>query len=195
MNNIKKTLTVGQFDGLFMRYSLKFSGLLLATLVLLIAVQCQRREPNNPVKDPRQYKEPLIKANKEAVKEEKEQIDDFVRRHKWTMETTNTGLRIMVVKQGSGAKAETGRTVKLAYTVTLLTGDTVYTALKDGPLVFEIGKGQVISGLEEAILLLRVGDRAKIIIPSHLAFGLIGDQKKIRYKASLVYDIEFISMF
>jgi len=43
--------------------------------------------------------------------------------------------------------------------------------------------------------LLRVGDCAKIIIPSHLAYGLIGDQKKILHKASLVYDIEFISMY
>jgi len=41
---------------------------------------------------------------------------------------------------------------------------------------------------------MRVGDRAKFIIPSHLAFGLIGDQKKIRHKATLVYDLEFVSM-
>jgi FKBP-type peptidyl-prolyl cis-trans isomerase len=101
----------------------------------------------------------------------------------------------MITKHGVGAVSQPGRTVKLSYTVTLLTGDTVYSALKDGPLIFEIGKGQVITGLEEAILLLKVGDHAKIIIPSHLAFGLIGDQKKILHKASLVYDIEFISMF
>jgi FKBP-type peptidyl-prolyl cis-trans isomerase len=100
----------------------------------------------------------------------------------------------MVTKKGIGAKAEEGRTVKLDYTLSLLNGDTVYTASKDGPIVFQVGKGQVITGLEEAILLLKVGDQAKFIIPSHLAFGLIGDQKKIRQKASLVYDIEFISM-
>ena len=101
----------------------------------------------------------------------------------------------MITKHGIGPKTLPGKTVKLSYTVTLLTGDTVYTALKDGPLVFEVGKGQVITGLEEAILLLQVGDHAKIIIPSHLAYGLIGDQKKIRHKASLVYDMEFISMY
>jgi FKBP-type peptidyl-prolyl cis-trans isomerase len=82
----------------------------------------------------------------------------------------------------------------LNYTLTLLTGDTVYTSRNDGPLLFEVGKGQVITGLEEAILLLRVGDRAKIIIPSHLAFGLIGDQNKINHKASLVYDVELVSL-
>jgi FKBP-type peptidyl-prolyl cis-trans isomerase FkpA len=164
-------------------------------VIILFFVQCNRNDLGNKLKNPGQYKEPLIKANQEAVKEESLQIDDFIRRHKWEMETTSTGLRIMITKHGLGPNSVEGKAVKLSYTVTLLTGDTVYTALKDGPLIFDIGKGQVISGLEEAILLLRVGDRAKIIIPSHLAYGLIGDQKKILQKASLVYDIEFISMF
>ena len=195
MNNIGKKLTVDQSYLPIMSYLRKFSGLLLTIIIGYSLIQCQRRESNNPVQNPGQYKEPLIKANREAVREENEQIEDFIRRYKWNMQTTSTGLRIMITKQGNGARSETGRTVKLAYTITFLNGDTVYTALKDGPLVFEIGKGQVISGLEEAILLLRVGDRAKIIIPSHLAYGLIGDQKKILHKASLVYDIEFINMF
>ncbi len=169
--------------------------LLIFLAALMLLSQCHPSDHGNKLENPSLYKEPLIRANKDVAREENEQIDDFVSRHQWNMETTSTGLRIMITKHGIGAKAQAGRTVKLSYTMTFLTGDTVYTALKDGPLIFEVGKGQVISGLEEAILLLRVGDRAKIIIPSHLAYGLIGDQKKIFQKASLVYDIEFISMY
>jgi len=178
-----------------MHYFLKSQRVLLFLLIIPFFINCQRRESGNSQPDPGKFKEPLIRANKEAVMEESLQIEDFIRRYHLKMETTSTGLRIMKIKEGIGPQAQNGRTVKLSYTVTLLTGDTVYTASEDGPLIFEIGRGQVISGLEEAILLLRVGDRAKIIIPSHLAFGLIGDRKKIHHKASLVYDIEFISMF
>jgi FKBP-type peptidyl-prolyl cis-trans isomerase FkpA len=173
----------------------KATGFIALMMIMLLFIQCDRDGHGNKLKNPGQYKEPLIKANQEAVREENEQIDDFIRRHKWEMEITSTGLRYMITKHGLGPNSVPGKTVKLSYTVTLLTGDTVYTAENDGPLIFEIGKGQVITGLEEAILLLRVGDRAKFIIPSHLAYGLIGDQKKILHKASLVYDIEFISMF
>jgi FKBP-type peptidyl-prolyl cis-trans isomerase len=169
---------------------------LLFLLFILLSAQCRQGQKNTTDKNnPDSFKEPLIKANQEAVREENDQIDDFVRRHKWDMKTTSTGLRYMIYRQGTGAKTEPGRTVKLDYTVTYLTGDTVYTAKKDGPLIFVVGKGQVITGIEEAILLLRVGDHAKFIIPSHLAYGLIGDQHKILHKASLVYDLEFISMF
>lgn len=135
--------------------------------------------------------EPLIEANKKVVEAESQQIDDFILRHRWIMETTGTGLRYMITEDRPGPKAEKGKVAELNYTVTLLSGDTVYTSQEEGPLVFIIGRGQVISGIEEGILLLGEGDKAKFIIPSHLAFGLIGDQVKIKDKVSLVYDVEF----
>jgi FKBP-type peptidyl-prolyl cis-trans isomerase FkpA len=173
----------------------KFYRFLTFLAIVLLFAHCDRGGPGKPLQNPSKYKEPLILANQEAARIENEQIEDFISRHHWNMETTATGIRYMIMKQGIGAKAGEGKTVKLSYTLSLLNGDTVYSALIDGPIVFQVGKGQVITGLEEAILLLKVGDRAKFIIPSHLAYGLIGDQKKIRQKASLVYDIEFISMY
>jgi FKBP-type peptidyl-prolyl cis-trans isomerase FkpA len=174
----------------------KIFGFLAGLACLMLLTHCNSGgKTGHKVQDQSVYKEPLIKANKDVARTENEQIEDFMRRHHWIMETTSTGLRFMIYKKGTGAKAKEGRTVKLDYTLSLLNGDTVYTAQNDGPIVFQVGKGQVITGLEEAILLLKVGDQAKFIIPSHLAFGLIGDQKKIRQKASLVYDIEFISMY
>jgi len=167
----------------------------ISAFLLLALIACNHDHPNSGIKDRDKYEESLIQANRQAVAAENEQIDDYIRRHNLNMISTPTGLRYQILKKGIGAKVEKGRTVRLFYTTLLLTGDTVYTALKDGPMVFEVGKGQVITGLEEAILLLHVGDHAKFIIPSHLAFGLIGDQKKILHKASLVYDLELISMY
>jgi FKBP-type peptidyl-prolyl cis-trans isomerase len=164
-------------------------------LLLSSLPACTSRNGKEKAADPAALKDPLIKANKEAVRLEKEQIDDFIARRQLKMESTETGIRYMFLTRGNGAFAEPGRKVELEYTLSLLTGDTVYTSATKGPLNFRVGHGQVITGLEEAILLLRVGDRAKIIIPSHLAFGLIGDQDKIHHKASLVYDLEFTRMY
>lgn len=168
---------------------------LLVLLLPLAVIHCRQRESRQPAPDPAGLRDPLIKANQEAARTEKEQIDDFIRRYRWKMISTETGIRYMITREGQGARAEAGRMVELAYAMTLLNGDTVYTSSKDGLLRFRVGQGQVISGIEEAILLLRVGDQAKIIIPSHLAFGLIGDQDRIHHKASLVYDLEFLSMY
>ena len=100
----------------------------------------------------------------------------------------------MIYKEGKGKKAETGDIVKINYKTSLLNGVNIYSSDESGAKEFEVGKAHVESGLEEGILLLKVGDKAKFIIPSHLGFGLLGDENKIPSKAALVYDIELISI-
>jgi FKBP-type peptidyl-prolyl cis-trans isomerase len=70
----------------------------------------------------------------------------------------------------------------------------VYDAERDGLKSFLIGKGGVESGLEEAILLMRKGDKARLVIPSHLAWGLLGDQKKIPPRTAIVYEMELLNL-
>jgi FKBP-type peptidyl-prolyl cis-trans isomerase len=136
----------------------------------------------------------LINFNKKAVKSEDEEIADFIDRYQWDMKKTATGLRYMIYRKGNGPPAKTGKYATLKYTVRLLSGDLAYSSDNSGPREFEIGHGGVESGLEEGILLLRVGDHAKFIVPSHLAFGLLGDQDKIPQRATLVYDIELLKL-
>ncbi len=139
-------------------------------------------------------KKPLENANKSLVKKEEQQIKDFTTRYNWNMNETGTGLRYMIYKKGSGKKAEKGKIAKFNYEVKLITGDICYSSKTDGAQEFLIGKGGVISGLEEGILLLKVGDKAKFIIPSHLAFGLLGDEDKVPKRATLVYDLELLEV-
>lgn len=139
-------------------------------------------------------KTPLINVNKQLVKSEDEQIHDFIKRYGWDMDETGTGLRYLVYKKGNGTKAETGKTAKINFEVKLITGDICYTSKDDGAKEFVIGKSNEISGLEEGILLMKEGDKAKFIIPSHLAFGLHGDEDKIPKRATLIYDVELLEI-
>lgn len=166
-----------------------------AILIMLFLASCHNsndRSGNNvPAKD---VQEPLVYANKQAINAEKEQIDNYIRRHNWKMIETGSGLRYAIYKQGSGPQAEEGKIAVLSFSVQLISGEEIYSSDKDGVKEFLIGRGGVESGLEEGILLLRVGDRAKFIIPSHLAFGLLGDQNKVPPKSTLIYDIELLNL-
>jgi len=168
-------------------------GLLVVLLILLFSCNQQNTEKQDTI-PPSNIKESLIEANKKAVKTEEQQINDFIRRVKWKMLETGTGLKYSIYKKGDGEPAVTGKVVEIEYTVSLLNGDLVYSSETLGNKVFTIGKGGVESGLEEGILLLREGDCAKIILPSHLAFGLMGDQRQIPPKTTLVYDIKVITI-
>jgi len=57
-----------------------------------------------------------------------------------------------------------------------------------------LGSGNVESGLEEGVLLMRVGDKALMLMPPHLAHGLTGDGDCIQRRAIILYDIELVSI-
>jgi len=172
-----------------------FAVLLSLGTCCIIMTGCQ--QTNAPEQDQQKTSytsEPLIKANKKAVRVEDEQIRDYITRMGLQMNETGTGLRYIIYKNGKGPVARTGKVVRIEYECRLISGELCYTSEKTGPREFKIGSGGVESGLEEGILLMRKDDKAKFILPSHLAFGLIGDQDKIPGKATLVYDVHLLDI-
>ncbi len=134
----------------------------------------------------------LLKANKYMLKIENQEIDNYVRRHSWNMASSGSGLRLGIVEKGSGKAIKKGELVRMDYETRLIDGSLVYSSANDGTKSFIVGHGGVESGLEEAVLLMHYGDEANIIIPSHLAFGLLGDQKRIPSHATLIYKVKIL---
>ena len=165
-----------------------------AVIVTIISSTCKHKE-NERTNDKSLFnKKSLIKVNKYLVKKDAEIIRDFVERRNWNMDTTETGLWYMIYKKGNGKKAKTDKIATINYSIDLLDGSHCYSSDSLCPKKFRIGKGGVESGLEEGILLLREGDRAKFILPPYMAHGLLGDEKKIPPRAILLYDIELIQI-
>lgn len=135
-------------------------------------------------------KENVEKANRYLVREEREMINDYISRQGLIMTETGTGLRYRIVKQGDTALIKTKDIVSMEYEVRLLDGEVIYSSKEFGQKVFVVGRGGVESGLEEALLHLHKGDVAEIILPSHLAFGLLGDGDRIPPKSALVYKVK-----
>lgn len=175
---------------------MKYSHIILIiNLLSLVLVSCvnQVEQKEEPITT-RNFEESLLAANRDAVKVEDQQIDDFIARHKLEMWKSGTGLRYMIYERAKGQEAKEGKIAMIEYSVQLLNGDLIYSSEETGNKEFIIGKGVVEAGLEEGILLLKEGDRAKFIIPSHLGFGLMGDQDKIPPKATLIYDVKLLKI-
>jgi FKBP-type peptidyl-prolyl cis-trans isomerase FkpA len=166
--------------------------IVLSIITLLYSCVEERNEEQKP--DARNYNNELIEANRHVVKTEAQHIDDFLKRYKWDVTETGSGLRYWIYDDVEGLKASINVVATIEYSIKLITGDMVYSSEQDGLLSFLIGKGKVISGLEEGILLMDVGDKAKFIIPSHLAYGLVGDDNRIPGKATLIYDVKLLEI-
>lgn len=168
----------------------------LSGLLMFSSASCKQntRQSDDAKVESADVKESLIKANRYLIRSEEEDIADFVRRYGWKMEKTGTGLRYAIETTGKGEPARYGQMVLLDYKVMLLTGDVIYSSKDLGFKQFVVGRGGVETGLEEGILLLRKGDKAKFILPSHLAFGLLGDSEKIPPRTPIVYLVEVVDI-
>ena len=109
-------------------------------------------------------------------------------------EVTETGLRMIIHKDGNGKKPKVGQTVTVHYTGMLADGSQFDSSHNRGqPFKFPLGQGRVIKGWEEAITLLNVGSKAKFIIPSDLAYGPRG-RPGIPPNATLIFEIELVGI-
>jgi FKBP-type peptidyl-prolyl cis-trans isomerase len=162
-------------------------------LALSLFAGCGNKRRQQEVKNTNQQ-EALVRVNKYLVKQDADKVKGYITRHGWNMTETKTGLWYEITEKGNGPKAELGKNATISYKISLLDGTLCYTSDRDGLKEFVIGKGGVEPGLEQGILFLHEGDKARFIMLPHLAYGLIGDENKIPARAIIVYEVQLIKI-
>jgi FKBP-type peptidyl-prolyl cis-trans isomerase len=108
---------------------------------------------------------------------------------------TATTLQIETLKPGTGAEAKSGQTVTVHYVGTLTTGSKFDSSRDRGrPFSFKLGAGQVIQGWDQGVAGMKIGETRKLTIPGHLAYGERGFPPIIPANATLVFEVELISL-
>jgi len=145
----------------------------------------------NAVEEFRQFEGAAKKREEQARKQADQEIDEIA----MGFDKTESGLRYKIINQGEGVQAEKGKTVSVHYKGMLPNGkvfDSSYD--RKQPIDFALGMGQVIAGWDEGIQLLKVGDKARLVIPSHMAYGSAGAGGVIPPDATLVFDVELVAV-
>ena len=107
----------------------------------------------------------------------------------------DSGLRYQIIQEGTGQQPVAGQTVSVHYKGQLLDGTVFDSSYKrQKPLDFVLGQGQVIPGWDEGVSLLKVGDKARFVIPSDLAYGSRGAGGVIPPNAALIFDVELVTV-
>lgn len=145
----------------------------------------------NAVESFRQFEGAAKLREEQARKQAEQELDEIAA----GFDKTDSGLRYKIINQGDGAQAEKGKTVSVHYKGMLPNGkvfDSSYS--RNQPIDFQLGAGQVIAGWDEGISLLKVGDKARLVIPSHIAYGSAGAGGVIPPDATLVFDVELVDV-
>ncbi|MFN3909240.1 MAG: peptidylprolyl isomerase [Flavobacterium sp.] len=134
-------------------------------------------------------------SREKRLAEEKKRAEEELDKHSAGFEKTASGLRYQIIQKGNGTKATKGKKVSVHYSGALTNGMVFDSSYKrKQPIDFVLGIGQVIPGWDEGIQLLQVGDKARFVIPSDLAYGSRGAGGVIPPNATLVFDVELMDV-
>lgn len=162
--------------------------------ICLLVTNC-----GNPVKE--QHKEKIIdekalakqfeEANKALIQKENDEMDFYARSHQMNFVRTGSGVRYYVYQPSTkGDSIVDNMEISMSFKVSLMDGTEVYNSKESGKRTFKVGYENIESGIHKGVQYLKKGDKALLLVPSHLAHGLLGDYKKIPPQMPIVYDVQ-----
>jgi FKBP-type peptidyl-prolyl cis-trans isomerase len=156
-------------------------------------VSCDQKTTGTVVSSSEEAKEdkdaPYVEGNKNIMRRENEEMQMFISRYGWQMQRTPTGLYIEILDPGKGELYKENDPINLEYRTFLLTGEMIYCSDSLGLKHFVVNRSEEIDALHEAMQLLKPGARARLVIPSYLAYGVAGDGDRIRGLQPIMMEI------
>jgi hypothetical protein len=141
------------------------------------------------------HREELLNWNKNLVEIDYTVIQKYIERRKWTMEVSESGLYYQIYYKTDNQEAADGLVAVFSYSTSLLDGTVLYTSDEFGNRELHLGHNQDESGLNEGLMMMKKGEKARFILPPHLAFGVPGDGYRVPYYSILVYEIELLDLY
>ena len=104
-------------------------------------------------------------------------------------------MKVETITSGAGLSPKRGDTVTVHYTGWLTDGAKFDSSVdRNEPFAFVLGTGQVIQGWDEGVATMRVGDKVRLTIPPERAYGKAGYPGAIPPNATLIFEVELLSV-
>ncbi|PLK46217.1 MULTISPECIES: FKBP-type peptidyl-prolyl cis-trans isomerase [Emticicia] len=141
-----------------------------------------------------QTMEDFEKAQQAKKNDEVKIMDEYAKKNFPNATKTQYGMYRVVVKEGTGATITAGKSVKVEYTGKLITGKVFDSSVGKDPLELTVGQGMVIPGWEQALMMMKKGEKSIFFIPSNLAYGEQGAGGVIPPYSPLIFEMEIIDV-
>ncbi len=162
----------------------------IVVLIVLISLPSCRAKNNSAEKSHAPGKEEMENLNRYLVQKDREIIQSYIERKGLEMTESSTGFWFLIESEGSGDLLKENDRISMEYKCSLLDGTLCYSSETLGPKDVVVGKSELEPGLNEGLKLLRKGAKAVFILPPFMAYGFVGDGKKIPPRSIIVYEIK-----
>lgn len=164
--------------------------LVIPLLILLTTIFSCQTKKNSSGESPGPGKEEMAELNRYLVQKDREIIQNYIERKGLKMTESPTGLWYYIEYEGEGKLIGDNDKIIVNYECSLLDGTKCYSSQTLGPKSIVLGKSELEPGLNEGLRLLKPEARALFILPPFLAYGFVGDGKKIPPRSIIFYEIK-----
>jgi len=172
------------------------------------AEEFQRIQALDRVKEIDAFRAQALESNQEQMDTDIALIDAYLARNNIKAQISKSGMRYTILEEGNGPKPQVGDNVQVNYTGNVLDGGYFDTSVEEkakevglfnpgrtyGPFEFILGTGGVIHGWDEGIALLNQGTKARLYIPSPMAYGEQQRSEVIVANAILEFEVELVGI-
>lgn len=167
-------------------------------IILFAGISCEcsskQSRQDHPAQRPMTGEE-RMEAQRAFLKRERESIEAYIKDRNLDVERAGNGMYYSIIKDSSAAQiVESEDVVEYAYEISMLNGSLLFTSRQLGNGRLKIDKEDAEIGLHESLKKLGLGDEGLFILPSHLAFGVAGDQDRVPPKTALVYELKVLNI-
>lgn len=174
-----------------MDYRILKATFIIVIPVFFLFVACRNNQGSqNTVAKP--GKKDMTELNRYLVQKDREIIENYIERKNLKMTESPSGLWYSIINEGKGEYLKDNDRIRMEYECSLLDGTSCYSSSELGLKEIIIGKTEIETGMNEGLRLLKRGGEAVFILPPFLAYGLVGDGKKIPPRTTIVFNIRII---
>ncbi|WP_417612997.1 FKBP-type peptidyl-prolyl cis-trans isomerase [Owenweeksia hongkongensis] len=161
-----------------------------------ISCQCSSKQSKGEDHEQRPMTEDeQVEVQRDFLRKERESIDAYIKDRNLKVERTGLGMYYTILVDSSAIEmVETEDIVEYEYDISMLNGSLLFTSRQLGNGHIKIDKQDAEIGLHESLKKLGLGDKGLFILPSHLAFGVAGDQDRVPPKTALVYELKVVKI-
>jgi FKBP-type peptidyl-prolyl cis-trans isomerase len=135
----------------------------------------------------------------EQLQKDEKAITDYLAKNNITAQKVGKGTYVQILQEGTGPAIKTGDFVMINYKGLTMNGVEFDTNIdpkagRKDPMPYQIGVQPVIKGFEEGIGTLKEGSKARLFIPSILAYGAQPPTPKIQPFENLIFEIDVVDV-
>ncbi len=175
-----------------------YRKIILFSNILILIVSCSQQEARRPItQSSGTFIKESVDRNKALIAQEEAQIQELIKKdsvHEYTASENGFWYFYNSTSPAETYTPKKGDTLRFEYNVAKITGETIYTKEEIGIQEYVVDKQKMIPGFRYALQLMKKGETATFLFPSHVAFGYHGDTKKIGSNVPIQSTITLLSI-